>query len=105
MDLPEFLVVFCTAPVEEAKTIAEAIVDARLAACANVTGVQSCYWWGGAVTRGSEQLLIIKTQRRLLDQLISKIEELHSYEVPEIIAIPIIGGYAPYLDWIREETA
>ena len=48
---------------------------------------------------------IIKTQRRLLDQLISKIEELHSYEVPEIIAIPIIGGYAPYLDWIREETA
>ncbi len=104
MDLPEYIVVFCMAPAEEAEMIAEAIIDARLAACVNTTGAQSRYWWRGAVTSKPEQLLIIKTQRRLLDRLISRIEELHSYEVPEIIAIPIIGGYAPYFDWLREET-
>ena len=105
MDLPEFLVVFCTAPAGEAEMIAKALVDARLAACVNVTGVQSCFRWEGTVSSEPEELLIVKTQQRLLDQLIARIRGLHSYETPEIIAIPIVGGYAPYLDWIGEETA
>jgi periplasmic divalent cation tolerance protein len=105
MVLPEFVVVLCTAPPGEAEAIAKALVDARLAACVNVTGVQSCYRWEGAVQNEPEQLLIIKTQQSLLDTLIARIKGLHSYETPEIIAMPIVGGYTPYLEWIREETA
>lgn len=85
--------------------IAKTLIDARLAACVNVTGVQSCFRWEGTVSTEPEQLLIIKTQHSLLDQLITRIRGLHSYDLPEIIAIPIVGGYAPYLDWIGEETA
>jgi len=105
MVLPEFVVVLCTAPPGEAEAIAKALVDARLAACVNVTGVQSCYRWEGTIRDEPERLLVIKTQYQLLDPLIARIKGLHSYETPEIIAIPIIGGYTPYLDWIREETS
>ena len=105
MVLPEFVVVFCTAPAGEAEDLARALLDARLVACVNVTGVQSFYRWEGAVQNDAELLLIAKTAHRLLDPLIERIRELHSYETPEIIALPIVGGSAPYLDWIREETA
>jgi periplasmic divalent cation tolerance protein len=105
MVLPEFVVVFCTAPAGEAEDLARALVDARLAACVNVTGVQSLYRWEGAVQDESERLLIVKTEHRLLVPLIERIQELHSYDLPEIIAMPIVGGSAPYLDWIRGETA
>jgi periplasmic divalent cation tolerance protein len=105
MVLPEYIVAFCTAPAGEAEQLAKALVDERLAACVNVTGVQSCFRWEGTVSNEPEQLLIIKTQHRLLDPLIARIRELHSYDLPEIIAMPVVGGYAPYLDWIREETS
>ncbi|MDK2890810.1 MAG: periplasmic divalent cation tolerance protein [Methanoculleus sp.] len=105
MALPEFVVVFCTAPAGEAEKLAKALVDARLAACVNVADVRSCFWWEGTVESESERFLVAKTQHRLLDRLVERIRELHSYDVPEIIAIPIVGGYAPYLDWVREETA
>lgn len=105
MVLPEFVVVFCTAPAGEAEDLARALVDARLAACVNVTGVQSFYRWEGAVQDESERLLVVKTEHRLLDPLIERIQELHSYDLPEIIAMPIVGGSVPYLDWIRQETA
>ena len=105
MVLPEFVVVFCTAPAGEAEAIAKVLVDARLAACVNVTGVQSCYRWEGTVRSEPERLLIVKTQQSLLDPLIARIKDLHSYDLPEIIAMPIVGGSVPYLDWIREETA
>lgn len=105
MVLPEYLVVFCTTPAGEAGTIAKALVDARLAACVNITDVQSCFRWEGTVCNEPEQLLVIKTQQGLIDQVIARIRGLHSYDLPEIIALPIVGGYAPYLDWIQEETA
>ena len=105
MALPEFVVVFCTAPAGEAEDLARALLDARLVACVNVTGVQSFYRWEGAVQNDAELLFIAKTEHRLLDPLIERIRELHSYETPEIIALPIVGGSAPYLDWVREETA
>ena len=105
MALLELVVVFCTAPAGEAEDLAQALVDARLAACVNVTGVQSFYRWEGAVQNEAERLLVVKTQHSLLDPLIERIRELHSYDLPEIIAMPIVGGSAPSLDWIREETA
>ena len=105
MVLPEFVVALCTAPAGEAEDLARALVDARLAACVNVADVQSCFRWEGAVTSEAERLLVVKTQHRLLDPLMERIRELHSYETPEIIALPIVGGYAPYLDWVRVETA
>ncbi|ABN57838.1 MULTISPECIES: divalent-cation tolerance protein CutA [Methanoculleus] len=105
MVLPEFAVVFCTAPAGEAEALARALVDARLAACVNVVDVHSCFRWKGTVENEAERLLVAKTQHRLLEPLIERIRELHSYETPEIIALPIVGGYAPYLDWVREETA
>lgn len=105
MTLPEFVVVFCTAPAGEAEDLAQALLDARLVACVNITGVQSFYRWEGAIQNDAELLLIAKTEHRLLDPLIERIRELHSYETPEIIALPIVGGSASYLDWIREETA
>jgi periplasmic divalent cation tolerance protein len=104
MVLPEYVVVFCTPPAGEAEELAKALVDARLAACVNVTGVRSCFRWEGTVRDEPEQLLVVKTQYSLLDPLVTRIKALHSYDVPEIIAMPIVGGYAPYLNWIREET-
>ena len=105
MDLPEYIVVFCTAPAGEAEALATALVDARLAACVNVAPVQSCFRWEGAVSSEPEDLLVIKTQHRLLDPLVARIRALHRYDLPEVIAVPIVGGSAPYLDWIGEETA
>jgi periplasmic divalent cation tolerance protein len=105
MVIPEHLVIFCTAPTGEAERLAKALVDARLAACVNITEVQSCFRWEDTVSSEPEHLLIIKTQQRLLDQVIARIQELHSYDLPEIIALPIVGGHTPYLDWIQEETA
>jgi len=104
MDAPEYIVAFCTAPAGEAESLAKALVDAHLAACVNVTDVQSFYRWEGGVHDEPERLLIMKTQHHLLDPLIERIRDLHTYDLPEIVAIPIIGGYAPYLNWIQEET-
>jgi periplasmic divalent cation tolerance protein len=102
---PEYVVVFCTAPAGEAKTIADALISARLVACVNITDVQSIFSWKGSVQNESEQLLIIKTRYSLLDPLIACIRGLHTYEVPEVIALPIVGGSAPYLVWIEGETS
>ncbi len=104
MSPPEHVVVFCTAPAAEVGTIARELVDARLAACVNIVDVRSCFRWEGSVCDEQEGLLIIKTRYDRLNPLIARIRELHSYELPEIIALPIAGGHAPYLDWIREET-
>jgi Uncharacterized protein involved in tolerance to divalent cations len=104
MDPPDCIMVFCTAPAGEAENLAGSLVDARLAACVNIVDARSCFWWEGAVSTEDERLLIMKTQHRLLDPLIERIRGQHTYDLPEIIAIPIIGGYGPYLNWIREET-
>ncbi|WOX57597.1 divalent-cation tolerance protein CutA [Methanoculleus receptaculi] len=104
MDPPDCIMVFCTAQAGDAENLAVSLVNARLAACVNVVDVRSCFWWEGAVSTEDERLLIMKTQHRLLDPLIERIRGQHTYDLPEIIAIPIIGGDGPYLNWIREET-
>lgn len=86
----------------EAERIARAVVKKRLAACVNrlQAPVRSVYWWKGRVQRSTEHLLLIKTQARLLRELRSEVLRLHAYELPEFIALPIVGGAPRYLDWM-----
>ena len=86
---------------EEASRIAHALVERRLAACVNIVdGVQSVYRWKGAVEEAAERLLLVKTARSHFEALQSAIRELHSYDVPEIVALPIVEGLEAYLGWI-----
>ena len=90
----------------EARRIGKAAVEARLAACANVTaGIDSIYWWRGAVTETEEAVLILKTMADRLAELIELVKALHSYECPCIEAWPITDGYRPFLDWVGAEVA
>lgn len=100
------LVVFCTASSrDEAETIARAMVEERLAACANIVpSVTSIFRWEGRIEMEAEVLIIMKTRRRQLDRLVERVKDLHSYEVPEIIALPVVGGSDAYLEWVRLET-
>jgi periplasmic divalent cation tolerance protein len=101
----EAVVVYVTASsAEEARTLARALVGERLAACVNLLPVQSIYRWQGQVEEATETLLIVKTHRGHLDALAARVRALHSYAVPEIIALPVEAGWPPYLQWIREET-
>src|SRR5215831_3137156 len=96
------IVILCTCSSdEEAERLARALLNARLAACVNVIpGVRSFYRWQGAIEDSSERLLMIKTSRALFPDLRSAIEKSHSYEIPEIIALPIVDGAANYLRWL-----
>lgn len=88
----------------EGERIARALVEDRLAACVNrVPGVQSAYRWQGKVEQSAEELLIIKTSSKLFERLKQRVQELHSYSVPEIIALPILEGSESYLNWLREQ--
>jgi len=102
----EYITVFITAPnEEEAAKISRTIVEERLAACVNIIrSVHSIYRWQGRVEDESEVLMIAKTKRALFDRLKGRIKELHSYEVPEIIGLPVIEGSKQYLDWLSQET-
>ena len=88
----------------EADRIAEALVHRRLAACVQIAAISSTYMWKGSVTREAEHLLLIKTPTRLYQGVEALIRELHSYEVPEIVQLPIEQGSAGYLNWISEST-
>lgn len=100
------IVVFCTcASEQEAGKIAAGLVDRRLAACVNILPrLTSVYRWQGAVQKSEEWLMMIKTRRHLLERVDREIRGMHSYEVPEIIALSVVDGAAPYLNWIEAET-
>ena len=100
----EFVVVLCTAPADGAKIFARALVQERLAACVNIMPVRSYFVWKGELAEESEDLMIIKTAASVVKLLKSRIKELHSYQVPEIIVLPIQEGYQPYLAWIAESV-
>jgi periplasmic divalent cation tolerance protein len=91
---------------DEALKLGRGLVEARLAACANVLdGATSIYWWQGALQQESEAVLVAKTRTELVEAVIAKVRELHSYSCPCVVALPITDGNAAYLDWIRAETA
>lgn len=90
---------------EEAERIARTLVEERLAACVNVvSGVRSLYRWEGRVAEDTEHLLVIKSRRELLPRLEQRVRELHSYSVPEVVALEVIGGSRSYLEWLFRET-
>ena len=88
----------------EAETIARRLVDERLAACVNVvTGVRSFYRWKGKIEDSPEWLLVIKSSRGRFEELRAALEKLHSYDVPEVIALPVVEGTKNYLNWMEGE--
>ncbi len=89
----------------EAETISESLVQQHLIACGNILpGVNSIFQWLGNVEHESEVLLIAKSRRSVFHQIVEEVRKLHSYETPEIIALPIVEGSKEYLDWLAEET-
>jgi periplasmic divalent cation tolerance protein len=89
----------------EGERIATALVEERLAACVNVVpGVISTFRWEGAVQREPEVLLIGKTRAERMPAVIARVQALHSYSVPEVLAVPILTGAGPYLAWLRDAT-
>lgn len=91
---------------EEAEKLARQLVEERLAACVNVVaGIRSFYRWQGTVEDASEWLLVIKSSRALLDALRTRLEKVHSYEVPEVLAVPVVDGSVNYLNWLASLNA
>ena len=89
----------------DAERIARALVEERLAACVNVVpGVLSIYRWKGNVEQEAELILVIKTLGERVEALKARLVELHPYELPEVVVIPIAGGHAPYLAWLEEQV-
>ena len=105
MTKPNYGVVLVTAPSrEEAAAIARSLVEAKLAACVNIFPIHSIYTWQEELCADDEWQLIIKTDLDKFEALEAKVRELHSYEVPEAIAVAIVSGSAPYLQWMNERV-
>ena len=100
-----YLVVFVTTPsIAEADKIAHILLEARKAACITIVPTaHSRFWWRGKIDSADETLLIVKTKASLLEEVIMLVKENHSYEVPEVIALPIVAGSEDYLKWLDEE--
>jgi len=106
MAKPAYLVVFITtSSYEEARKIADALVDLKKAACVNIVPkVNSLFRWKGKIEEAEESLMVVKTRAELFPDVVSTVKSIHSYEVPEIIALPIVEGDPDYLTWLKEET-
>jgi periplasmic divalent cation tolerance protein len=90
---------------EEAERIARALVVEMLAACVNIVpGVTSVYHWQGEIQQDQEWLLVAKSHREVLNDLVQRVQALHSYDLPEIIALPLVGGSEAYLRWLDEQV-
>jgi periplasmic divalent cation tolerance protein len=102
----KYIVVFITVDSQEnAQKITDKLLKEKKAACVNIIPkVESHYWWQGKIESANELMLIVKTRAALLDELVTLVKEIHPYSVPEIIALPIIGGNKDYLNWVEKET-
>jgi periplasmic divalent cation tolerance protein len=103
--MTNYIVVFSTCgSAGEAERLARQLLEGRLAACVNViTQIRSFYWWKGKIEDSPECLLVIKTSRDMFEKLRSVLEAAHSYELPEVLALPIIDGSPNYLAWLGVE--
>ncbi len=106
MDNNEISIIFSTAPDEaEASLIAERLIESGSVACCNIIpGIKSIYRWKGEIKKDDECMLIIKTSKSEVGKVIAEIKSLHSYEVPEIISIPVIEGNEDYIQWVKSIT-
>lgn len=100
----DYIIVFITTSnKKEAKKLATALIKNRLAACVNIIGgLRSLFKWQGKLDEAQEVLLIVKSKKEKFNKIAKLVKSLHSYEVPEIIAIPIASGFKPYLKWIDD---
>jgi periplasmic divalent cation tolerance protein len=102
--MTESVIILCTAPAGGAEKMAQVLVEEHLAACVNVSQIRSYFIWEGKFTEENEELMIIKTTQAAAHNVEARIKELHSYQLPEIIAIPIVGGDERYLRWIAQSV-
>jgi len=100
----DIVVVFSTAPSDKSAFLARMLVGKRLVACVNVVHVRSYYRWKDEFCDEEEHLLIAKTTKEKAGEVVAALKSLHPYEVPEIIALPVVDGYLPYLEWVTQET-
>ena len=99
------VVLITTGTPEEAQRIAAVLLEERKAACVNIVPrVSSRFWWRGELDSAEESLLLVKTKASLLDEVVTLVKDAHSYDVAEVIALPIVGGSQDYLDWMGGEV-
>lgn len=95
------IVLVTTSDKEEAEKIANSLLNERLIACANIIGpVHSLFWWTGKIETAEEYVLLMKSRENLFDELSERVRTLHSYDIPEIIALPVVRGYKAYAEWL-----
>ena len=101
-----YIVLFITtATTNEAQRISKVLLEQRKVACVNIVpSVSSLFWWENKLDSAHESLLIVKTKASLLNEVVRLVREIHSYDIPEIIALPIVGGNQDYLEWIGKEV-
>ena len=105
--MTDTMLIYVTAPnADDALRLGRALVEERLAACANILPtMRSVYWWEGRLTEDDEAVLLLKTRADLAERLTARARELHGYTCPCIVAVPIAGGNPAFLEWVRAETA
>ncbi|MEM3695103.1 MAG: divalent-cation tolerance protein CutA [Candidatus Bathyarchaeia archaeon] len=97
------LVIVTAANKTEAEKIVQTLLSERLIACANIIGpAHSLYWWQGKIENAKEHIILMKTRKSLFSKLSEKVKAIHSYQIPEIIAVPITEGFKPYIKWLDE---
>jgi len=102
---PYIVLLITTATAEEAQRISRVLLEQKKVACVNILPrVNSLFWWQGKLDSAEESLLIVKTKASQLSEIVPLVKELHSYDIPELIALPIIGGNQDYLEWIEKEV-
>ena len=107
MEKTDYIVIFITTDTaEEAQQISKTLLEHKKAACINIIPkVDSLFWWNGGIDSAQERLLIVKSKASLLPDIVELVKGVHSYTVPEIIALPIVGGNQDYLEWIGESVS
>ena len=107
MEEPKYIIILITMDSKkEAEQIAHVLLEHKKAACVNIlSGVDSYFWWENNIDSAREILLVVKSKASLLSEIIDLVKKTHSYEVPEVIAMPIIGGNQDYLDWIDKNVS
>ncbi|MBS7636799.1 divalent-cation tolerance protein CutA [Candidatus Bathyarchaeota archaeon] len=102
MDNNYIIVLTTTSSKEEAEKIAHALLAERIIACANIIGpVHSLFWWQNKIDTAQEHLILMKTKKDLFAKLAEKVKAIHSYQTPEIIALPMVEGFEPYIEWLN----